>query len=122
MAIIRLSPSEALSSLAICRENETFTQVLGEQDILLTIFHISEGHVLIWRKGKEILALGEQVINKNDPRLKLESEKDGKNGNTLVISLAEPEDEGEYTCQISSNKPTELMHNIRVRGRHYKTR
>ena len=40
-----------------------------------------------------------------------------ENGNTLVISLAEPDDAGEYTCQISASRPTELRHSVQIRGK-----
>ena len=39
-------------------------------------------------------------------------------GNTLEISLAEPEDGGEYKCAISSaGDRKELKHFVRIRGR-----
>ena len=84
--------------------------------ILKPIFSsISEGFVLIWKKGDTILAVGKQMMGKEDPRVKLE---ESENGNTLVISLAEPTDAGDYLCQISAhNKPTELRHSVRVRGK-----
>ena len=42
-------------------------------------------------------------------------------GNTLEISLAEPEDGGEYKCSLSTaGEPRELRHIVRIRGRmHY---
>ena len=70
---------------------------------------------MLWKKGDTILAVGKQLMVKDDPRFKLE---ESENGNTLVISLAEPTDGGDYLCQISAhNKPTELRHSVRVRGR-----
>ena len=70
---------------------------------------------MLWKKGDTILAVGKQLMVKDDPRVKLE---ESENGNTLVISLAEPTDAGEYLCQISAqNKPTELRHSVRVRGK-----
>jgi hypothetical protein len=69
---------------------------------------------LLWKKGDTILAVGKQLMVKDDPRVKLE---ESENGNTLVISLAEPTDAGDYLCQISAqHKPTELRHSVRVRG------
>lgn len=77
--------------------------------------NISEGFVLIWKKSETIIALGKQLMVKDDPRVKLE---ESENGNTLVISLAEPTDAGDYLCQISAqHKPTELRHSVRVRGK-----
>ena len=83
-------------------------------NIFPLLFRVPAGHVILWKKGVDIVAVGKQIINKNDLRVKLENET---NGNTLVISLAEVEDAGEYTCQISSSKPTELKHHIKVRGK-----
>jgi hypothetical protein len=41
-----------------------------------------------------------------------------ENGNMLIISLAEPQDAGDYTCLISDNdKPTEQRHSIKIRGK-----
>ena len=74
----------------------------------------SDGFVLLWKKGKDIVAVGSQLINKEDNRVKLE---ETENGNTLVISLAEPDDAGEYTCQISASRPTELRHSVQIRGK-----
>lgn len=51
---------------------------------------------------------------KKDARIQL---VEGKNGNTLVISLAEVEDEGEYQCQLSANQLMEIRHNVRIRGK-----
>jgi len=77
--------------------------------------NFSEGFVLIWKKSDTIIALGKQLMVKDDPRVKLE---ESENGNTLVISLAEPTDAGDYLCQISAqHKPTELRHSVRVRGK-----
>ena len=71
--------------------------------------------MIIWKRGEDILSVGNQLINKKESRVKLVAEENG-NGNTLVISLAEEKDEGEYLCQISANKPTNLRHQIRIRG------
>ena len=90
------------------------TQIDGCQPNICLSF--PAGYVIIWKKGDDIVALGSQIIKKDDLRVKLE---ETENGNTLVISLAEPEDEGTYTCQISANKPTELKHNIKIRGKKY---
>ena len=43
----------------------------------------------------------------------------GTNGNTLVISLAEEEDAGEYVCQLSTYKPIEIKHSVKIRGKSF---
>ena len=49
----------------------------------------------------------------NVKRVQLDEDK---NGNHLVIGQATPEDSGEYTCQISAYKPTEITHKVLMRG------
>ena len=76
----------------------------------------SDGFVLMWKKGKEMIATGDYMYDNSDARIKLEKME---NGNTLVISLAEPDDAGEYSCQISASRPMELRHSVRIRGKIY---
>lgn len=59
------------------------------------------------------MAVGDRIINPSDARLQLVKET---NGNTLVISLAEEEDAGEYICQVSTYKPIEIKHSVKIRG------
>jgi len=68
-----------------------------------------EGFVMLWKKKKDIIAVANQIIDK---RVQLENEL---NGNHLVIEDANPSDEGEYTCQISAYKVTELKHTVIIR-------
>ena len=35
----------------------------------------------------------------------------------MVISLAEEKDAGKYVCQISTYKPTEIKHTVKIRGK-----
>jgi len=71
-----------------------------------------EGFVLLWKKGEDFIAVGDRIVNPTDPRLQLIKET---NGNTLVISLAEEEDAGEYVCQVSTYKPIEIKHSVQIR-------
>jgi len=74
-----------------------------------------DGFVLMWKKAKNLVALGSSLMKTDDNRVKLE---EGENGNTLVILLAETKDAGEYSCQISvsgGGEPTEIMHSVRIR-------
>jgi len=68
-----------------------------------------EGFVMLWKRNKDIVTVGSQIIDKN---LRLE---ESSNGNTLVIGPASPNDEAEYTCQISAYKPTEITHKLKIR-------
>ena len=74
-----------------------------------------ENFVIIWKKGSEILAVGDKPFDGKDVRIKIDNKI---NGNILVISLAESWDGGEYTCQVSALDTLELKHTVTVRGRH----
>jgi len=71
-----------------------------------------EGFVLLWKKGDDFVAVGDRIVNPSDARLQLVKET---NGNTLVISLAEEEDAGDYVCQVSTYKPIEIKHSVKIR-------
>ena len=45
--------------------------------------------------------------------MRLEEEE---NGNYLVLAQVSPGDTGQYSCQLSSYKPTQLLHSLSVRG------
>ena len=49
--------------------------------------------------------------------MKLEKQKDGKHGNTLIISNAESADGGNYICKISANERIEVKHKVQIRGK-----
>merc|ERR1711892_406685 len=62
-----------------------------------------EGFVMLWKKDKNIITVGDQIVDKS---VRLEKTK---NGNSIAIGPATIEDEADYTCQISSYKPTFLL-------------
>ena len=73
----------------------------------------------MWKKGDQFLTIGGQMV-KNDPRIQLireTNENGGMIGNTLVISLAEESDAGDYVCQVSTFKPVEIKHSVKIRGK-----
>ena len=45
--------------------------------------------------------------------MRLEEEE---NGNYLVLAQLSPGDSGQYSCQLSAYKPTQLTHSLSVRG------
>ena len=69
---------------------------------------------MLWKKGEDFIAVGNRIVNNNDPRFQIIQET---NGNTLVISLAEEQDAGEYVCQVSTYKPIEIKHSVKIRGK-----
>lgn len=77
------------------------------------VCQLSEQLVLLWKRGSKILALGEQIYDRKNSRLSVEKEK---NGNRLVVRLAEVEDGGEYECQVSAFQPTFIKHRVSIRG------
>lgn len=72
-----------------------------------------QGFVVMWKKGDKIVTVGKQVVAEKT-RYQLTQED---NGNSLVISLAEEDDAGQYTCEISSFKPRKLVHSVKIRVR-----
>ena len=37
----------------------------------MLIFYFTEGFVLLWKKGEDIIAVGKQLINREDKRLQV---------------------------------------------------
>ena len=107
---------------AVVRRNPVFTSVsknllVREGDIirLPCLVDNFDGFVILWRKNTTTediaLTVGDSVLTE-DGRMTVETNPDG---NFLLISRAEVWDEGEYTCQLSSQDPVELKHTVRVR-------
>ena len=74
---------------------------------------VAEGFVLIWRHGETIVAVGSQVI-RDQEKYRLEG---GEFGYTLLVSLADEGDAGNYSCQISSFTPSILNHSVSIRSK-----
>jgi len=72
-----------------------------------------DNFVIIWKKGSSIIAVGENFMEP-DSRSKIEVTE---HGNTLIYSLAEEGDSGEYLCQISALADITLKHTVKVRVR-----
>jgi hypothetical protein len=50
--------------------------------------------------------------------MKLQTEENQKNQNTLIISNAEPADAGNYVCRVSANsKAIQVTHKVHIRGK-----
>ena len=85
-----------------------------------SIHFFLDGFVLLWKKGDQFLTIGDVQIVKNDPRIQLirETNENGDTiGNSLVISSAEGSDAGDYVCQVSTFKPVEIKHSVKIRGK-----
>jgi len=96
-------------------EKDTFVNE-GDTITLPCFVDTLDGFVLMWKRGeKDYIAIGEHLQGGN-PRFKLmHSKEKGKTGNRLVISLAEPQDAGDYICEMSSAKKIAITHHVRVR-------
>jgi len=71
-----------------------------------------EGFVLLWKKNDHIISVGQQLLDKNHIKYKIEQVN---NGNYLMISSIEAIDEDKYTCAVSTVKKEEISHTLRVR-------
>ena len=75
--------------------------------------------VIIWKKtdeqggSQEYLATGRTKLSVN-PRLRMENVND--QGSTLAIDFVTQEDVGHYVCEISSNPPATLRHQVSLIG------
>jgi len=70
------------------------------------------GFVLLWRKNGKIISVGNQIFDRKDSRIRIE-EKD--NGNTLIISGTDHNDQGDYICSVSAYKRTEIHHRLLIK-------
>ena len=73
-----------------------------------------ENLLIIWKRGRRIITLGEKPYEDDDSRVEVEKTE---HGFTLVIRLSEEKDAGEYVCQVSASKPVELKHEVKIIGK-----
>jgi len=103
--VVRRNPKFVSTSKTIIVNEGDTIKLPCQVDIL-------EDFIIIWKKGSTILALGDNPMN-SDSRVKVSPMK---NGNRLVISLADYKmDDGRYSCQLSAQRNIELEHTVRVR-------
>ena len=75
--------------------------------------------VIIWKKtdehggSEEYLATGRTKLSVN-PRIRMENVND--QGSTLAIDFVTADDVGHYVCEISSNPPATLRHQVSLLG------
>ena len=90
---------------------EPLTLMVDEGDVIrlpCKVDHL-EGYVILWKKDNNIITVDDKILDK---RFQLEQDNDGS---TLVLGPAEPGDEAEYTCLVSTYKPNELKHSVKIR-------
>lgn len=66
--------------------------------------------VLLWRRGPNVLTASQLMVTR-DERIKL---MDGYN---LEISELEPQDAGDYVCQISDKVNKDQVHTVEILGK-----
>ena len=67
---------------------------------------------MVWRKGHQVLAAGPMLLIKDD-RFKLGAD------NTLELTDIQPQDAGDFVCQISleARETLEIAHTVEVLGK-----
>lgn len=73
-------------------------------------FHYSGGLVLLWRRGTNVLTASQLMVTR-DERIRL---TDGYN---LEITELEPQDAGDYVCQISDKVNKDQVHTVEILGK-----
>ena len=68
--------------------------------------------MLMWKKEDQLVALAEQVLTSNT-RMSVTRLAEGTR---LTLILAEREDAGLYTCQLSALQSVQQVHDVVVRG------
>ena len=68
--------------------------------------------MLMWKKEDQLVALAEQVLTSNTRMSVTRMEE----GTGLTVILAEREDAGLYTCQLSALQSVQQVHDVVVRG------
>ena len=68
--------------------------------------------MLMWKKEDQLVALAEKVLTSNT-RMSVTRMAEGTG---LTVILAEREDAGLYTCQLSALQSVQQVHDVVVRG------
>lgn len=81
----------------------------------MSMIYFAEGFIQIWRRGDEILTVGDQVV-KEDMKKRMQIQV-VDNGNYISVPFAEESDAGDYSCTVSSLKPMVVNHTVKIRGK-----
>lgn len=71
---------------------------------------------MIWQKSDSILWILQGEGTNQEIQYVTSNKRIGRNETSLVISAANISDEGEYTCEVSSNPEMKIHHNLTVLG------
>lgn len=75
-------------------------------------FFFTGGLVLLWRRGTNVLTASQLMVTREE-RIRL---IDGYN---LEISELEPQDAGDYVCQISDKVNKDQVHTVEILGKKF---
>lgn len=82
--------------------------------LIFSIFHLlfTGTFVLLWRRGTNVLTASQLMVTR-DERIRL------MNGYNLEITELEPQDAGDYVCQISDKVNKDQVHTVEILGKHF---
>ncbi|XP_037028258.1 protein amalgam [Bradysia coprophila] len=109
-AISNRANNKALASTAAPRflsRGHTYRAVVGDTLVLPCEVENLGGLVLLWRRGTNVLTASQLMVTR-DERIRL---TDGYN---LEISELEPQDAGDYVCQISDKQNKDQVHTVEI--------
>jgi len=111
LAIFSLNYSKALllNEPAFRSKPNTFRIAEGGSAKLPCFVDNQGDHTVVWRKGHQVLAAGPLLLIKDD-RFKLGAD------NTLELTDIQPQDAGDFVCQISlkAGETLEIAHTVEV--------
>merc|ERR1719186_1814835 len=100
------------TAVTFVTEPQTFV-VKEDDDIMLPCKVDSLGTLqIIWKRGSQIIALGDKLYEDDDNIVEVENTE---NGSTIVIRQAEEKDAGEYVCEVSAAKHTPVQLKLTVK-------
>ncbi|XP_053673831.1 protein amalgam [Anopheles nili] len=100
------SPNNGLVPRFISR-GHTYRAVVGDTLVLPCEVENLGTLVLLWRRGSNVLTASQLMVTR-DERIRL------VNGYNLEISELEPQDAGDYVCQISDKVNKDQVHTVEI--------
>ncbi|KAG5673018.1 hypothetical protein PVAND_003096 [Polypedilum vanderplanki] len=102
-----LATTSSTSQARFLSQGHTYRAVVGETLTLPCEVENLGGLVLLWRRGQNVLTAKDLKVS-TDERVNL------VNGYNLEISELEPQDAGDYVCQISDKVNKDQVHTVEI--------